>query len=60
LCSGEIRLDCEDRLLGHRLDAWVDDAVDPAHDLLHLVRLAAQGVEILTVEAHHEGLVRSR
>jgi hypothetical protein len=59
-CSSEIRLDHEDRLLGHELDTRVDDAVDPAHEVSHLVRLAAQDVEVLTIEAHHEGFVRSR
>jgi hypothetical protein len=40
-CSGEVRFDREYRLLGHSLDTWVDDTLDPAHELLHLVRLAA-------------------
>ena len=56
----EVRLDREDRLLGHGLDARIEDAVDPAHDVSNVVRLAAQGVEALTVDAHHEGLVRAR
>src|SRR3712207_7022128 len=39
-------------------DTRIDDAVDPGHHLPHFVRLAAQDVEVLTVEAHHEGLDR--
>ena len=56
----EVRLDREDRLLWHGLDGWVEDAVDTAHDVSNVVRLSAQGVEALTVDAHHEGLVRAR
>src|SRR3712207_9548676 len=37
-CTGEVRLDREDRFLGHGLDTRVDDAVDPCPDLSHLVR----------------------
>ena len=58
--SCEVRLDREDRLFWHGLDTRVEDAVDRAHDVSHVVRLAAQSVEVLTVDAHHEGLVRAR
>lgn len=58
--TGEVRLDLEDWLLAREIDPRIDDAVNPDHHPSHPVCLAAQDAEVLTVEAHHEGSVRSR
>jgi hypothetical protein len=56
---GEVDLDLQGRLLDQALDLLVGDAVDAGEGLPHLLRLAAQHLQVLAVDAHHQAVARA-
>ena len=60
LGRGQVDLDLDLRLLDLEVDAGVDDAVGLRHDLPNLLRLVAEDLQVLAVDAHDDGVARSR